>query len=365
MEFDIQKANTLKRVSAFILDFILLCVLAVGFAAFISWVSDFDGHYKTFTTRQQEILSEYVVSVDVTAEQLSAMREQQKAAHTMAINGLANDSIAIANLSAYNTYFECKTQIETKYNVNLSLSADDIAKLPLDQREVYKQAKAELNASAEATASVEGYRAYLKRKEYYEKTYTVNFEISEEAYENLSEDIKAIYNEANAVLSKDEVSAKSYQMVVNLILIMVTFGLLFAYLVLEFIIPLCFKNGMTIGKKIFGIGVMHNNGVRIDAVALFVRTFLGKYTIETMVPAMMILMIFFNILGWIALLVIGLLVVLEVVVFVVSKTKAGIHDILAKTIAIDYASQMIFDNVDELMAYKMEVHNEEADRQDY
>ena len=50
MEFDIQKANTLKRVSAFILDFILLCVLAVGFAAFISWVSDFDGHYKTFTT---------------------------------------------------------------------------------------------------------------------------------------------------------------------------------------------------------------------------------------------------------------------------------------------------------------------------
>ena len=80
-----------------------------------------------------------------------------------------------------------------------------------------------------------------------------------------------------------------------------------------------------IGKKIFGIGVMHNNGVRIDAVALFVRTFLGKYTIETMVPAMMILMIFFNILGWIALLVIGLLVVLEVVVFVVSKTKAGIN----------------------------------------
>ena len=365
MDFDIQKASTVKRISAFILDFILLCVLAAGFAAFISWVSNFDGHYNTFTTRQKEILSEYEVSVDVTAEELSAMREHQRAAHTMAIEALAKDSIASSNLSAYTAYSQRKEAVEAKYSINLSLSTEEIEKLPLEQRNLYKQANAELNTDEVAVANASGYRAFVQRKEFFEKAYTVNFQIDEAEYEKLGEEIKAIYNEANAVLTKDEVSAKSYSMVVNLILIMTSFGFLFGFLVLEFIIPLCLKNGMTLGKKIFGIGVMHNNGVKIDGVALFVRTFLGKYTIETMVPVMMILMIFFNILGWVALLVIGLLVVLEVIVFVVSKTKAGIHDVLAKTIAVDYASQMIFDSVDELMSYKMEVHNEEADRQDY
>jgi hypothetical protein len=42
-----------------------------------------------------------------------------------------------------------------------------------------------------------------------------------------------------------------------------------------------------------------------------------------------------------------------------------LHDVLAKTVVIDLASQMIFENEEALIAYKTKVHADQAARQTY
>ena len=49
MIWDLQKASVLKRASAFLLDFILLSILAVGFAALVSAITQYDTYVQTDT----------------------------------------------------------------------------------------------------------------------------------------------------------------------------------------------------------------------------------------------------------------------------------------------------------------------------
>ena len=56
--------------------------------------------------------------------------------------------------------------------------------------------------------------------------------------------------------------------------------------------------------------------------------------------------------GFIGPLILFALLVLQVTMYFYTKTRSPIHDLLAQTVAVDYASQMIFDTVEELLEYK-------------
>ena len=142
-------------------------------------------------------------------------------------------------------------------------------------------------------------------------------------------------------------------------------SILLGYLILEFFVPIKFGNGQTIGKKIFGIGVMRTDSVKVTAPLLFIRTILGKFTIETMIPVLIILMIFFNTIGLVGTVILGLILLLQVILMIVTHTNSVLHDVLAKTVVIDLPSQMIFESEEELMEYKKKVHAEKAARQAY
>ena len=199
----------------------------------------------------------------------------------------------------------------------------------------------------------------------YEKEYGVKFEITGEEYSAFSEDKKANYDEAYRALNSDEEVMRAYGIVVNLTLVIVSISILLGYLILEFFLPLFFKNGQTLGKKIFGIGVMHTSGIRITPVLLFIRTVLGKYTLETMVPLLIVMMIFFNAVGLTGTIILGLILLVQLILVITTKTNSFIHDILAKTVVVDMASQMIFDDGAALLAYKKELHAEEVSRSSY
>jgi uncharacterized RDD family membrane protein YckC len=154
-------------------------------------------------------------------------------------------------------------------------------------------------------------------------------------------------------------------MVVNLTLVITSIGILLGYLLLEFAVPLMFKNGQTIGKKIFGIALMRNDGVKINTVMLFVRTVLGKYTIETMIPVLIIIMTFFGSAGIVGLAVLLLIGVLELVMLCITKTRSCIHDLLAYTVAVDMQSQMIFESPEALLEYKKKLHADVVADSDY
>jgi uncharacterized RDD family membrane protein YckC len=142
-------------------------------------------------------------------------------------------------------------------------------------------------------------------------------------------------------------------------------------MVVEFILPMVFRNGQTPGKKIFGLAVMRTNGVRIRGISLFIRTFLGKYVIETMIPVLIAMLTIFNaigimggpgILGFVMVL---LLLIGQIVMVAVTKTNSMIHDMVSDCVVVDMASQMIFETEEAMIEYKKAKAAEEAARDPY
>ena len=212
-----------------------------------------------------------------------------------------------------------------------------------------------------------GYDGYTTRLEeisdFYASEYNVNLEISRSEYETLSEGERARYEAADQAFALDGEANYVYKMIVNLTLIIVTFSILISFLLLEFLIPLLFGNGQTLGKKVFGVAVMREDGVKISPVLLFARTILGKYTLETMVPVFIIIMIALGLMGVLGTIVILALLVLQAVLLITTKARTPLHDKLAHTACVDFASQMIFDTPEDLLAYKKRIHAERVEEE--
>ena len=193
----------------------------------------------------------------------------------------------------------------------------------------------------------------------------MSFDLSQSEFAELTEEEQKKLTDAYDELAKDPDFIYNYNMVINLSLTIVSTSLLVAYLALEFVVPLLFGNGQTVGKKIFGIAVMKLSGIKVDAVSLFVRTLLGKFTFETMIPLLLLLMMLWGAIGMVGPLVIGAILVTEIVFMITSHTNAMIHDKLAQTVAVDMQSQMIFASEAELLAYKAKAHEEMVKKQTY
>ena len=161
---------------------------------------------------------------------------------------------------------------------------------------------------------------------------------------------------ANAALRADEKAMDIYFNVIMLSILNITISILIAYVLLEIVVPLLFKNGQTIGKKTFGIALMRIDGVKISPLQLAVRTILGKFTIETMIPLLVILSVYFSLLSpdlvLFGLAVIVVLIIVEGVLFFKSGMTDFIHDKMALTLCVDAQSQLIFNNEEELIEYK-------------
>lgn len=193
----------------------------------------------------------------------------------------------------------------------------------------------------------------------------VELDLSSAEYEALTESERASYDDTYAAFANDPEAVYAYGMMVNLTFLIVVFALLFAFLLLEFLVPLLLGNGQTVGKKIFGIGVMREDGVRVTTMLLFVRTVLGKYTVETMIPVMILLMLWFGSMGIFGLLMILLMLIVQIVLIASSRARTPIHDRIAHTVTVDLASQKIFDTPEELLAYKEKLHAASVRNADY
>ena len=204
-----------------------------------------------------------------------------------------------------------------------------------------------------------------ERLAFYETQYGVKFDMTQEAFDKLTPEEKENINTAYQAFTQDKDAIYHYNMVISLSMVIVSLSVLLAYLALEFAVPLLFGNGQTVGKKIFGIALMKQNSVKINAVTLFVRTVLGKFTFETMIPLLLIIMMLSGMIGIVGPLVILGILVIEVVLMITSRTNATIHDKLAQTVAVDMSSQMIFSSELEMIAYKQQRHEEMVRQQPY
>ena len=147
----------------------------------------------------------------------------------------------------------------------------------------------------------------------------------------------------------------------SLLFMIISLGLLLSYIVLEFIIPIIFKHGQTVGKKVFGIGLVRANCVKITNLALFARTLPGKFAIETMFPIMLIFMLLYGGLGWIAVVLLIAMFLMDFILLFATKNRTPIHDLLAGTVAVDIKLQMIYQSEEELIQKKALAAQESAE----
>ncbi len=183
--------------------------------------------------------------------------------------------------------------------------------------------------------------------------------LTEEEIDKLPEEVVNAFEACYKELNEDTQSIKLYETIMTLSLMIVSFSLLGAFLLLEFAIPLLLKNGQTLGKKMFSLAVMRTDSVKISTKVLFIRAILGKYTIGTMVPVLMLLCLGFGMAPIMPLMILLLVFLLQIVLMITSKTNSPIHDSLASTVVVDFLSQKIFETAEERDQYRLSIHNED------
>ena len=211
--------------------------------------------------------------------------------------------------------------------------------------------------------------AYSRYEQEYEAKYGIEFQITQAQYDAMSQSQRDNYDAAciavEEAFANDSQVVYLYNVVMNLTLLITTFGLLISVLLLEFFVPLLLKNGQTVGKKIFAIALVRPEGVKVGNVQLFIRALLGKFTIELMVPIYILLMIFFNSIGIVGMAVLAAILIGELLSMIVSKTNNLIHDSIAGTVAVDMATQMIFGSMEERVEYIKRLHAQDVPKQEY
>ena len=80
---------------------------------------------------------------------------------------------------------------------------------------------------------------------------------------------------------------------------------------------------------------------------------------------LIVIIILFANAGIVGTAVLLLILVLQCILFFATANKTVIHDIMAGTVAVDYASQMIFDSAEALLEYKKRIHAEQSARETY
>ena len=89
------------------------------------------------------------------------------------------------------------------------------------------------------------------------------------------------------------------------------------------------------------------------------------YTYLLLLVPLLLLMLAVGIMDITGAVVIAGLALLQVIVCFTSKTNALIHDLLAGTVVVDVASQMIFRDTQDLIDYKKKLSREQSNRQTY
>lgn len=203
----------------------------------------------------------------------------------------------------------------------------------------------------------------------YADEYGLNTALTQEEFNKMTpaeqDAYMAAVDQADAAINADEEAVYLYNMVVNLAVLNVSLSILLAMTLGEFVVPLFFGNGQTLGKKIFSLCLIRTDSVQINNVQLFARVLLGKYAVGTMIPIYAAVMLMMGTLSGGLLLAVAGLLLGQCICLIVTSRNALLHDLLAGTVVVDYNSQQIFRTTEDLVEHQKRVAAERAARQTY
>lgn len=222
-------------------------------------------------------------------------------------------------------------------------------------------------------SSVLKYDSYSDQAEAIYNKYADQFEIdremTQETYAALSAEEQEAYRvkveQADKAINADEEAVRVYTMMVNLSLIIVTGSVLLSTILLQFVVPLLFGNGQTVGKKVFALCLVRKDAVKLNNLQLFTRAILGKFAIELMLPIFVVLMIFLGNANILHLGLVFLLIIVQLICIAFTRNHTPIHDLMAGTVVVEYIGQRIFQSTEDLQEYQKRIAAERAARQTY
>lgn len=92
------------------------------------------------------------------------------------------------------------------------------------------------------------------------------------------------YNEVKERFNNDAVAVNLEYKSETCAFASISTGCLLSLIVIDFVLPLLFKNGRTIGGIMMKVGLISKKGIKISNVQLFARCIIGRYIIETIIP---------------------------------------------------------------------------------
>ena len=212
-----------------------------------------------------------------------------------------------------------------------------------------------------AALGVDGYNEiYNERLLKYEAEYGVSFGTTEEEYAAMTPEEKDNYRAAVDAMNGDKTANEAISTSYRLTFVIFTSGIIVSTAILEFAIPLAFGDGRTLGKRLFGLGVMRREGLRIRPTVLFVRGVVGKAVLELILPVLILFSAFAGYTGFFGIAMLAAFVIAEIAAYAKSRTGAFLHDVLADTVVVDWDSQMIFDSKEALDEY---INRKKADEE--
>lgn len=176
---------------------------------------------------------------------------------------------------------------------------------------------------------------------------------------------KELYDTAMRAMNADPDVRRCWDLVRTLPIVMVSVGIFLSTLIVEFVIPLFLKNGQTVGKKVFKIGVINSNGVICTNFQLFARALLGKCAVEYMIPGIIIVMMCLGSIGIVGPLVLLALLAIQIIVFAMNGNRPFIHDLVASTAVCDLSTQKVFGSYAEMIEFKEKINKQEAEKAIY
>ncbi len=203
----------------------------------------------------------------------------------------------------------------------------------------------------------------------YEAEFGISYSITQEQWDAMPEAEQQAYQErVQAADQKLQSTPEDIQILMDatvMLLVIVTLGILVAMLLLEFVVPLLFKNGQTVGKKVFSLAVIRQDSVKIQPLQLFVRTMIGRFAIETMIPVCIAIMFFAGFMNLVLLILLAVLVIAEIACMIVTRNNCPLHDLMACTVVVDYSCQMIFPTAEKMQEHQKKLEAERESRQSY
>ena len=121
-------------------------------------------------------------------------------------------------------------------------------------------------------------------------------------------------------------------------------------IIIYIVMPIILKNGQSVGKKVFKLGLADSDGYKMSNKALIMR-----YMPFTVIDFSLILLYLINL--YVALTVIIIVFLVSFALAMSSPKKMSLHDYVSRTIVIDFVGSVIFDNPIDEEAYILKEDN--------